>query len=133
VIFIDAGAFIARYSVADEHHRAAVSAWKQLAVSTEPLLTSNLVIAESFTLLARRGSYRLAAEQARLVLASRGLRILRPDAEADAAALDEFERFADQRVSFADCVSFVLMRRHRVKKAFTFDRHFTLAGFARWP
>jgi len=36
-------------------------------------------------------------------------------------------------VSFADCVSFVLMKNHRLKRAFTFDHHFALAGFAMLP
>jgi uncharacterized protein len=38
-------------------------------------------------------------------------------------------KYSDQRVSFTDCISFVLMKRERVKIAFTFDRHFSLAGF----
>jgi uncharacterized protein len=38
-------------------------------------------------------------------------------------------KYADQRVSFTDCISFVMMKRERVKIAFTFDRHFSLAGF----
>jgi predicted nucleic acid-binding protein len=30
---------------------------------------------------------------------------------------------------FVDCLSFALMRRHRIKTAFAFDRHFEIAGF----
>lgn len=61
------------------------------------------------------------------------LTILRPDVSDESAALDLFRKFADQKVSFTDCVSFALMRRHRLKKAFTFDRHFAGAGFEVWP
>jgi predicted nucleic acid-binding protein len=35
----------------------------------------------------------------------------------------------DQSIGFVDCLSFALMRRHRIPAAFTFDRHFELAGF----
>ncbi|MGH7198974.1 MAG: type II toxin-antitoxin system VapC family toxin [Planctomycetaceae bacterium] len=55
--------------------------------------------------------------------------MLRPDAEHELEALGLFEKYADQQVSFTDCVSFVLMRRHHVRAAFTFDRHFAFAGF----
>ncbi len=50
--------------------------------------------------------------------------------EADElAALDYFQKYADQSVSFTDCVSFVLMEKYRIPTAFSFDRHFTIAGF----
>ena len=57
-----------------------------------------------------------------------------PDAEDEFEALVElFRKFADQRVSFTDCVSFALMRRYGIAKAFGFDRHFVHAGFELWP
>jgi predicted nucleic acid-binding protein len=39
-------------------------------------------------------------------------------------------RFADQRLSLTDAVSFETMRRHRITHAFAFDRHFEIAGFS---
>ena len=38
-------------------------------------------------------------------------------------------KYADQRVTFTDCVSFAIMRRRRIRTAFTFDRHFEARGF----
>ena len=38
-------------------------------------------------------------------------------------------RYADQRISLTDAISFETMRRQRVAHAFAFDRHFELAGF----
>jgi predicted nucleic acid-binding protein len=38
-------------------------------------------------------------------------------------------RFADQRMSLTDAISFEVMRRERIKQAFAFDRHFEIAGF----
>jgi predicted nucleic acid-binding protein len=40
-----------------------------------------------------------------------------------------FLKYADQCISFTDCLSFVVMKNHRVKRVFTFDRHFAYAGF----
>ena len=59
--------------------------------------------------------------------------VLRPDADDETRAIDLFAKFADQQISFTDCVSFVLMRRNRLERAFTFDRHFADAGFDLMP
>ena len=39
-------------------------------------------------------------------------------------------RFADQRFSLADAVSFEVIQQERLTHAFAFDRHFEVAGFA---
>jgi predicted nucleic acid-binding protein len=88
---------------------------------------------ETFTLLGRRASYSFAADRARSLLSSGALTILRPDADDEEKAIELFGKFADQQVSFTDCVSFVLMRRNRLERAFTFDRHFASAGFEIMP
>jgi predicted nucleic acid-binding protein len=133
VIFVDTGAFVARYVEGDQYHRVALHAWKRLERSTGALFTSSFVVDETLTLLGRRTTYAFAAARAEAIYASRVLTILRPDVSDESAAVDLFRKFADQKVSFTDCVSFALMRRHRLKKAFTFDRHFAQAGFEIWP
>ena len=133
MIFVDTGAFVARYVEGDQYHRAAVRAWKRLERSPGALFTSSFVVDETLTLLGRRTTYAFAAARADAIYGSRVLTILRPDASDESAAIDLFRKFADQRVTFTDCVSFALMRRHRLKKAFTFDRHFAGAGFEVWP
>ena len=87
------------------------------------------MLAETFTLLARRAGYVFAAEKARLIYASPSFTVMRATEKDERAALDWFEKFADQQVSFTDCVSFALMRKRRVSRVFAFDRHFELAGF----
>jgi predicted nucleic acid-binding protein len=80
-------------------------------------------------LLGRRASHLFAAERARALLGSKALAVLRADADDEIRAIELFAKFADQRVSFTDGVSIVLMRRQRLERAFTFDRHFVAAGF----
>jgi predicted nucleic acid-binding protein len=132
MIFVDMGPFIARHLGSDERHTDAVRGWEELAAGRDRLHTSNFVLDEAFTLLARRAGYRFAAERARNTYASRALLILRPDNSDELAAVGLFEKYADQAVSFTDCVSFALMRRHRIARAFTYDRHFVAAGFELW-
>ena len=133
MIFVDTGAFIARYIRQDSHHRRARRAWSEIERSRSRCFTSNFVLDETFTLLGRRASYSFAADRARSLLHSGALTILRPDADDEEKAIDVFGKFADQQVSFTDCVSFVLMRRNRLERAFTFDRHFASAGFEVMP
>jgi predicted nucleic acid-binding protein len=129
VIFIDSGAFLARYVQRDQHHAEAVLFWNELATSGTPCFTSTLVLSETLTLLARRTDYRFAAERARQLYSSHVLQILRPDTTDETAAVLLFEKYADQQFSFCDCVSCVVMRRMDIRDAFTFDRHFAIAGF----
>jgi len=133
VIFVDTGPLLARHIARDQYHAQATAAWARLGRRNEAWCTSNFVLDELFTLLARRAGYPFAAERARRLYASRRVTILRPEAEDEHEALDLFEKYADQGVSFTDCTSFALMRRHRIRRCFTFDCHFALAGFARWP
>lgn len=127
MVFIDTGAFVARYLVHDAHHRRAASVWKKLR--GKPLFTSSHVLDETWTLLGRRAGYGFAADRALNTYASQSLEILYSGEEDEIAAVPLFKKFADQQVSFTDCVSFVLMRRYRIRRAFTFDRHFSSAGF----
>jgi predicted nucleic acid-binding protein len=132
VIFIDTGAFLARHLSRDQHHAEAVAGWQALANARLDCCTSNFVLDELFTLLGRRAGFTFAAERARALYASSVLRLLRPDHDCEIAAIAWMQRYADQRVSYTDCVSFQLMQDHRIDTAFTFDRHFELAGFRRW-
>jgi uncharacterized protein len=129
VIFVDTGAFLARHLPNDQHRARAVAVWKELEASGERCLTSNFVLDETITLLARRTDYRFAAGIARRFYGSEVLEILRPRLEDELVAVELFEKFADQDVSFTDCTSFALMRAHRIQRAFAFDRHFRHAGF----
>lgn len=129
MIFIDTGAFLARYIERDQYHDAATKHWLTLRNDSRRCFTSSFVLDETITLLARRSTYHFAAERARNLLESKSLSILRPDKDDELAALELFQKYADQSVSFTDCVSFVLMEKQHIKCAFSFDRHFAVAGF----
>ena len=133
MIFVDTGAFLARYLARDQHHQAARAAWRDLPTHPWPVYTSNFVLDETFTMLGRWSSPEFAADRAEALLTSVTLVILRPDAEDELEALELFRKFGDQKASFTDCVSFALMRRHDIPRAFGFDRHFSDAGFELWP
>jgi len=124
--FVDTGPFLARYLRKDQHHRQAVRLWPTLE---PPVYTSNHVLAELAKLLARRAGYLFAVDCITDIYASPTFRILVSTRDDETGALTWMRRLADQNIGFTDCVSFTLMRRHRIRTAFTFDRHFRTAGF----
>ena len=133
MIFIDTGAFLARYLAKDQYHGPATAFWDELKIRNEGLATSNFVLDETATLLGRRGGYLFASKRLKTVYASNILQICRPDRDDELRAIDWFAKFSDQGVSFTDCISFVLMTRMRIEQVFSFDRHFDSAGFKRLP
>lgn len=129
MIFIDTGAFIAKYLTADQYHAKSVEIWSELEAKKAKIITSNFILDETFTLLARQANYDFSAKIARIIYHSSVIKILRPTHDTELRALALFDKFSDQKVSFTDCVSFQLMKEHRIKTTFSFDRHFEWAGF----
>lgn len=133
MIFIDTGAFVARYVARDQYHSTAVNAWQELATGSRRCFTTNHVLDETLTLLARRAGNQFAADRARALFASHELTIIRTDRDDEMRAVDLLEQFHDQPFSFTDCLSFAVMKHSGISRAFTFDNHFRVAGFEVWP
>lgn len=125
---MDTGAFLAKEIANDQHHAVATEQWCRFSAGHIALYSSEHVFDEAMTLLARRTAYAWAADWGRDALAS-GIRWLQAGDTEWKEALRLMRKFADQSVSFTDCVSFVLMRREGLRDVFGFDGHFAAAGF----
>jgi len=126
--FTDTGAWFALFYRRDSHHPDAVRIWHRTERERIRIITTNHVLDELATLLARRTSYNFSGNRLREIYDS-DIRIERPMESDELDALDFFLKYADQKISFTDCLSFVVMRKLGLRKAFTFDRHFEYAGF----
>lgn len=133
MIFVDTGAFLGKYLPDDQHHVQAESIWQRIEHEKEGFCTSNFVLDELTTLLGRRSSHAFTAKKIRGIYESELIDIFRPEEAEELEALVFFDKYYDQDVSFTDCVSFVLMKRRGIQRAFSFDRHFDLPGFTRIP
>lgn len=129
MIFVDTGAFLARHLANDQYHAKARSIWRRLERGREDFVTSNLVLAETLTLLGRRGAGEMAGDFLEAVLDSRRFTVARPDEANDRTAIVLFRKYADAGISFTDAVSAALMRSLKIRRIYTFDRHFALMGF----
>lgn len=131
-IFVDTGAFLAKEIAADQYHIPALEFWRDIHEKGLKIYSSEHVLDETATLLARRTSYAWSADWGRDVLGA-GIHLL-PAGEGEfAQAFVLMKKFADQAVSFTDCISFVLMKKQGLRDVFGFDRHFVSAGYRLWP
>lgn len=129
-IWVDTGALVALASPRDQHHTRAVAIIRRHAAGGVRWVSSVLVLAE-FHLLAlqRRGP---AGARASIIamLGDAGYEWLDVPADVVSGAIPNWlERFRDQRFSLTDAVSFELMKRERLTRAFAFDRQFVTAGY----
>lgn len=129
MIFIDTGAFLAKFLAKDQFHSRCLEIWDELSFSKNKLFTSNFIIDETLTLISRRAGYQFAVDKAFTFYSSKILTILRPNLNDEIRALHFFTKFAPLRVSFTDSISFALMENYSLQKVFSFDKHFEIAGF----
>jgi predicted nucleic acid-binding protein len=130
---VDTGAWVALADQDDQYHARAAAAYPSLLRDHRRLVTTNLVVAETYIIL--RLALGHAPAMAFLGNLKASARIERvyatPDLEAEAEAI--LNRYRDQDFSLTDAVSFALMRRRDLATAFAFDRHFATAGFVCLP
>ncbi len=130
-LFVDTGAFYARYVAGDQYHQEAHTLWEKVRQEKLACLTSNFVLAELVTLIAYCFGSSQALTTAREIYDSGAIEIYRPTLENEMRGLDFIARFSDQRISMTDAVSFAVMEKQDLTTAFTFDHHFEIAGFKR--
>lgn len=103
--------------------------WAKVKKDRLSTLTTNFVLSELITLV----TYRFGAPKAHQVggeiYHSQAIGIFSLTRELEFKALEWLERFSDQKFSMTDAASFAVMKEHEVKSAFTFDYHFTIAGY----
>ncbi len=122
-VFLDTGAFLALADEDDEYHSVAKSVHAQLLVAHAQLLTSNLVLAETYTLIRFKVSHNAAVEFMKRFDRT-GIKVLRVTEAIEHTAKSIFTRYDDKEFSFVDCTSFALIDHHRLDHAFAFDGHF---------
>jgi predicted nucleic acid-binding protein len=126
VRFVDTSFWIALQSQPDRNHVAARSLLER---GLGPLLTTNLVIGETWTLSRHRRGHTGAVEAIRAVRAVPTLTIVHVDPEEEGDAWRWLRRRDEREYSFVDATSFAVMRRRRMREVLAFDGDFSAAGF----
>lgn len=127
LLFIDTGAWYAFYDKKDGAH---VRVKSVVTSRPEEIVTSNYVLDELVTLFkARHFEVNQFRDFVEALWNEETCRLLRVTETIDREAWEMVKKYHDQEFSFTDCTSFVLMKRHQIKKVCALDYHFQIAGF----
>jgi uncharacterized protein len=131
-LFVDTWGWLALRDKADPRHRQAVAAFNGAVSTKHPIVTSDYVLDETFTLLFRRLAIHKAKEslESLMAITDAGAVSLVPisrDRFREAVRLRV--KYKDKpEISFTDFTSMVVMRESRAKRILTEDRHFAQVG-----
>ena len=129
-LFVDTGAWFAYVNRKDPWHRAVCRAFDEYAGR---LVTSNYVFDESISLCRYRLGHAAATTVGDVLLDPESVDMVCLTREDEQRAWALFCARPEQRYSFTDCTSFVLMRRLGMGAAVALDRDFLIEGFATVP
>ncbi|MEX2557146.1 MAG: PIN domain-containing protein [Actinomycetota bacterium] len=124
--FVDTSFWIALQNRSDSHGDDAAAMWR---AGPGPVVTTNLVIGETWTFLRRRAGHPHAVRFLDRVGASQVISILHVDEPTEEDAWRWLRRHDERKYSFVDATSFAVMRRMRIREALAFDGDFAAAGF----
>ena len=132
-LFVDTGAWFALQVADDRWHTDAAHSVRAALARGHVLVTTNLVVGETYTLLRRTLGHAAAFRFVDTLDRSPRLTQVHVDEALEREAFALLRRYGDHAFSFVDGASFVVMQRRRIRRALAFDVHFATAGFVRVP
>jgi uncharacterized protein len=133
-LFIDTGPFIARYGKADVHHADSIRTFEKIGRGETPyrkLYTSDYILDEAITGCRQRTRTHVASvELGNAILSSHSIVLLKVDGEALAESWDLYKERSEVQLSFTDCTTAILAKRHGIIDLYTYDdKDFQPLGF----
>lgn len=129
-LFVDTSAWFAFVNRKDSSHTAVRQA---IQAFSGRLVTSNFVFDETITLCGYRLGHDSAVRFGDALLAPGTVDLVSVTSADEQAAWTLYRQRSDQRYSFTDCTSFVLMRRLRMDTVLALDDDFRTEGFQVLP
>jgi len=127
VIFVDSSFWIAQAMPRDGRYPDAARLTGRYDKAR--LLTSSLVLSETWTFLRRREGHQRAFAWLDRTRADVRIRMERVDEDVEERAWTWLRLHDERPYSFVDATSFALMRKLRIREALAFDGDFAAAGF----
>jgi predicted nucleic acid-binding protein len=128
-VFVDSGAWIALALSRDPLHVQAREQWERLQGAGAKLYTSVPVVIETFTFLDRNANRDVALAWKESFYEPGTVSILPCELRDLQQSWDYFRRRDLHKLSAVDATSFAIMKRARIRIAYSFDHHFATVGF----
>ncbi len=129
-LFVDTSAFYARLDPSDQWHQRAVNGFVELARRNAILVTSNLVVAETYQLTWQRLGFQAARDWLSL-LADFNVRF--QTSEEHQRTEQVLRSPVGPHLSYVDAASIVAMEAVSLSTIFSFDSDFAFAGLTLFP
>ena len=124
MIFIDTGIFLANFLSTDQFHLVVKPNLE--SIFNEDLITTSDVIAETMNWLTRKTNSRLIQEIGTTLIEEEITKIINVNYEDRLEALSILKKYSDQKLSFTDATSFAVIKKLKIKRIFSLDKHFKL-------
>lgn len=131
-VLIDTSALYALADSRDSRHEQATECLNMIAQFHLPVWIANFTIAEAHRLILHNLGTRIGLSFLENVYDG-SIAVERAFEIDEQQARNYLSRFADQSIPYTDAISFAIMKRLGIAKAFTFDWHFRLLGFVTIP
>ena len=116
----------------DQHHVEADRLFREAIADRIPLITTNLIVAETHRLTLFRAGVQPAMRALERMDASRSLTIQFPTVADHVTARRWLERLAPRPTTYTDAVSFAIIEKTGCDAVLGFDEDFAAAGFSLW-
>lgn len=129
-VFLDTGALYALVDQDDAKHNDAYRVWEKLLTENMPLVSTILVVSETYTLIRYKLGHTQAIEFLNIISEaqqSKHIDIRLLNEELIKHACDILNKYNDHKLSYTDAVSLALIELEDIGYSFDFDYHFRLS------
>lgn len=118
-VFVDTSTWIAYFNGSDDFHSKAVEFFGKKPI----LISSNIVLHETVAHLQNRVDRKTAKLAAEFILNPLLVELIFISKEEEKLSFKKYKKGL-KKISFVDWTNFILMKKHKIDKIFTFDRDF---------
>ncbi len=134
VIFVDTSAWYALAVADDVSHAPAIGFFKVISSGEfGKMITTDYILAETYTLLRIKKGTELVARFAESVASSSNVKTLWISEGDFSLSLEKLLKYNDKMLSFVDCSSSVAMDALGITDVFAFDSDFKTLGYTLHP
>ncbi|WP_019503211.1 type II toxin-antitoxin system VapC family toxin [Pleurocapsa sp. PCC 7319] len=130
-VFVDTAAWIALLNIDDVWHQKAHIVRSELVDKNYIFITTDFILLEVADALCLPIHKKNTVNFLRNIYQLKSTRVIPLNQDLFQSGLSLYEKRLDKDWGLTDCISFVVMQKEGILEAFTSDKHFEQAGFAR--